>query len=337
MSRRRALQAAVLLAIGVLILYGLFRTVKPAEVGIAIRGASLGWMLIGELAFCLFIAIRGWRWLVILRASAPMAGYGDATAVTAIGFAVNSVSPFKLGELLRIGAIAPRARVGIGEAGATVVVERVLDVLALLVIAVVAAAISGAGSNSFGLWSGVIVIAGASVAIGIIAYLMVTYPDATLRAVDRIAARLPARAARFIDRFAASVIKGFASLRSPRRLGAAALLSVPVWLCIVVALIAFFRAVTPQLSLTTLVLACTIFVISQAISITPGSVGTYEGFFVVVLSTFGARPAALVTAAAVLSHIGNIAALLIAGAVGALWLRFNRPAFPVRAERAVPR
>ncbi|TMB70797.1 MAG: hypothetical protein E6J51_03170, partial [Chloroflexi bacterium] len=74
--------------------------------------------------------------------------------------------PFKLGELLRIGAIAPRVKIGVGEAGATVVVERVLDVLALLVIAVAAAAISGGGSNSFGLWSGVFVIAAISVAIG---------------------------------------------------------------------------------------------------------------------------------------------------------------------------
>src|SRR5437660_1570594 len=172
-------------------------------------GANLGWVLIAEAAFLAFIVVRGWRWLVILRASAPRARLGDATAVTGIGFALNTVSPFKLGELLRIGAIAPRAGIGVGEASATVVVERVLDVLAL-------------------------------------------------------------------------------------------------------------------------------FVISQAISITPGSVGTYEGFFLLVLSTFGARPAALVTAVAVLSHVGNILILLLAGAVGALWLRVNRPSLPVRLERPVP-
>jgi len=31
-----------------------------------------------------FILVRGWRWLVILRASAPAARLDDATAVTAI-------------------------------------------------------------------------------------------------------------------------------------------------------------------------------------------------------------------------------------------------------------
>jgi uncharacterized protein (TIRG00374 family) len=333
LTRRRALQAAVLFGIGLLILYGVIRSVHPAEVGAALQHASLAWIVPAELAYLLFIALRGWRWLVILRASRAAVSLADVTAVTGIGFAVNSVSPFKLGELLRIGAIAPRAGIGVGEAGATVVLERVLDVLALLVIAVAAAAISGAGSNSFGLWSGVFLIAGISIAVAVLAYLMVSYPQATLRNIERLAARLPARLARRLDSFAASVLKGFESLRSPGRLAAAGALSILIWLCIVVGLGAFFRALTPQLSLATLALACTIFVISQAISITPGSVGTYEGFFLLVLSTFGARPAALVTAAAVLSHVGNIAALLFAGAVGALWLRLNRPALPVGAQR----
>jgi uncharacterized protein (TIRG00374 family) len=215
------------------------------------------------------------------------------------------------------------------------VVERVLDVLALLVIAVAAAAISGGSSNSFGLWSGVLIIAAVSVAIGVVAYLMVTHPQATLALIERVAKRLPPRVATFVDAFAASVLKGFASLRSPGRLAAASGLSVLVWLCIVAGLVAFFRALSPELSLSTLVLACTIFVVSQAVSITPGSVGTYEGFFLLVLSTFGARPAALVTAVAVLSHVGNIAALLCAGAVGALWLRLNRPTLPVGLERPI--
>ena len=336
MNRRRLIQAAVLLVIGVLILYGLLRTVHPDQVASAIRGANPGWIAIGLAGYLAFIVIRGWRWLIILEASAPTATFGDATAVTAIGFAVNAVSPFKLGELLRIGTIAPRARIGVGEATATVVVERVLDVLALLVIAVAAAAISGGGSTSFGLWGGVVVIAVASLAIGAVAYVMVSHPQATLAVIDRIAARLPKVVGAFVDRFAASALKGLASLRSPGRLAAAGLLSILIWLCIDVGLMACFRALTPQLSFPTLALACTIFIISQAVSITPGSVGTYEGFFLLVLSTFGARPAALVTAAAVLNHVGNIAVLLLAGAIGALWLRVRRPPLPVGWERPVP-
>src|SRR5260370_30618788 len=95
---------------------------------------------------------------------------------------------------------------------------------------------------------------------------------------------------------------------------------------------ACFRALTPQLSFPTLALACTIFIISQAVNITPGPLGTYAGFFLLVLSTFGAKPAALVTAAAVLNHVRNTAVILLAGWSGALWLPVRRPRSPVRLE-----
>lgn len=337
MTRRRVIQAGLLLVLGVLILYGLIRTVHPNEVGAAIARASPGWILLGEVAYLGFIVTRGWRWWVILRASAPNATLADAGAVTGMGFAVNSVSPFKLGELIRIGAIAPRAGIGIGEAGATVVLERVLDVLALLVIAIAAAALSGAGSNSLGLWSGVLLISAVSVAIGATGYLMAAFPERTLAIIERFAAHLPQRIGRFLDDFAVSVLKGLSFLRSPARLASASILSILVWLCIVAGLAAFFRSLSAELSLPTLVLACAIFTISQAISITPGSVGTYEGFFLLTFSTLGAHPASMVTAAAVLSHVGNVAALLVSGAIGLLWLRLSRPPLPVRAQRAASR
>lgn len=336
MSRRRIIQGAVLLVIGVLLLYGILRAVHPGEVASALSGAAPGWIAIGIVAYFGFVIVRGWRWQIILGASTPDATLSDATAVTAIGFAVNSVSPFKLGELIRIAAIAPRARVGIGEAGATVVLERVLDVIALLLIAVAAAAVSGAGNNSFGLWSGVVGLAIVSLAIAAVAFFMVTYPEPTMKVVTQLARRLPQRGESFVDRFGASILKGFASLRSPGRLAVAGMLSIVTWLCIDAGLMAFFRALTPQLAFPTLALACTIFVVSQAASITPAGVGAYEGFFLLVLSTFGARPAALVTAAAVLSHVANIAALLVAGGLGALWLRVSRAPLPVRTQRPVP-
>jgi len=330
--RRRPVQAAVLLGIGLLILYGVLRSVHPAQVADAIRHATPGWILVGAAAYAAFLVVRSWRWQVILRASAPAALLSDAAAVTAVGFAVNSVSPFKLGEVVRIAAIAPGAQIGVGEAAATVVLERVLDVLALVILALAAATLSGSATRGAGLWTGIILFAVACLLIGIVAFLMVSYPARTLRVVAALAARLPSRLQGRANDLGASVIKGFTALRSPGRLAATGLLSLLTWLCIVVGLIALFRAVSPQLSLATLFLACTIFVVSQAVSITPGSVGTYEGFFLIVLSTFGARPPALVTAAAVLGHVTNIAVLLAAGALGALWLRL-RPGLPVGQQR----
>jgi hypothetical protein len=334
-NRRRWLQAAVLLAIGLLILYGLLRTVHPAEVGTAIRGASLGWVLLGFLSSLGFVAIRSWRWHLILSASNSRATLGDATAVTAVGFGVNSVSPFKLGELLRIGMIAQRAEIGVGEAAATVVLERILDVLALLVLAIAAALLSGERSNAGGVWGGLALLSGISIAAGAAAYLMMLNRDRSLALAERLSRLLPERLRAPLLRFTDSVLQGLALLRSPQRFAASGVLSLAIWIVPTLGMIAYFRAVSPNLSLLTLYLAMTLFIITQAISVTPASVGTYEGLFVLVLNAFHAAPASSLTAVAVIAHVGGIAALLVAAALGAVWLRLNRVGLPVRTERAL--
>jgi uncharacterized protein (TIRG00374 family) len=326
----------VLLIIGLLILYGLIRTVHPAEVAAAIRGATPGWIALGVLSSIGFIALRSWRWQIILAASVPDARLSDAAAVTAVGFAVNSVSPFKLGELLRIGAIAQRLRIGIGEASATVVLERILDVLALLALAVGAALVSGHSSNGARVWGGLAALSGVSVAAGIAAYAMVLNRERTMSFAERLAARLPARLRKPVLDAADSILRGLILLRSPGRFIATAFLSLTVWMLPILGLAAYFRSVSGELGPATLFLALTLFVITQAISVTPASVGTFEGLFVLVLGAFGAGPASVLTAAAVIAHIGGIVALLLVGAVGALWLRVNRRAPPVGLERPVP-
>lgn len=330
------IQATLLLAVGVLILYGLLRTVHPGEVASAIRGASPGWIVLGVLSSVGFIAARSWRWQIILAASVPEARLADAAAVTAVGFAVNSVSPFKLGELLRIGAIAQRLRIGIGEAGATVILERILDVLALLVLAIGAALLSGRSSSGASVWGGLAALSGVSVAAGIAGYVMVLNRERTLKIATRLAAWLPARLRQPLLDLADSILRGLTLLRSPGRFVATSVLSLVVWIVPILGLAAYFRSVSGQLRPVTLFLALTLFVITQAISVTPASVGTFEGLFVLVLGAFGAQPPSVLTAAAVIAHVGGIVALLLVGAVGALWLRVNRPALPIGLQRPVP-
>jgi uncharacterized membrane protein YbhN (UPF0104 family) len=213
------------------------------------------------------------------------------------------------------------------------VVERVLDVLALIVIAVVAAAASGAGSRGSQLWGGVIAFALVSAAIGAAGAALVSREEWSLRLLARLTAHLTPRLRSAADQVGASALRGLRSLRSSRRLALAAALSLAVWAASIAGQIALFRALTPQLSPATLLLAAALFTLTQAISVTPGSVGTYEGLYFLVLTAFGARPQALVAAAAVLSHAGGIAGLLVCGALGSLWLRLRRAGEPVGLKR----
>lgn len=335
MTRGRWLQASVLLVVGLLILYGLLRTVHPGEVGAAIRRASLGWVLLGFLSSLGFVAIRGWRWHVILGASGSRTTLADTIAVTGVGFGVNSVSPFKLGEFLRIGMMAQRAEIGVGEAGATVVLERVLDVLALLVLAIAAAVLSGDRSGAGGVWGGLAVLSAISLLVGIAAYVMIRNRARTIAFIERFSRRLPERLHTSAVKLADSVLRGFTFLQSPERFTIVGLLSLVTWVVPTLGLIAYFRSVSPNLTFLNLYLALTLFVITQAISVTPGSVGTYEGLFVLVLSAFHSGPASALTAVAVIAHVGGIAALLLTAGLGAAWLRLSRSTLPIGTERAL--
>jgi len=332
MTRARIWQTAALLVLGLLILYGLLRTVHPNQVAAAVGRASPWLVLVGMASGVGFILIRGWRWQLILAASAPKTSIADATAVTAVGFAVNSVSPFKLGEILRIALITPRSDIGVGEAGATVVLERVLDVLVLLVLAVATALASGGGSKGAGIWGGLALLSGVSLAFGVAAYIVVRHPAGSLRVAGVATGVLPHRLRAAALGLAESALKGFSLLRSPGRFALTIVVSLAVWIVPILGLIAYVRSVTPVLAPVTLFLALTLFVITQAVTVTPAAVGTYEGLFLLVLGAFGAGPATVLTAAAVVAHIGGVFISLLVGAAGALWLRFRPARLPVRFE-----
>ena len=332
---RRLVQAGVLLLIGILILVGLLKAVNPGLVLAAMRDASPGWIALSVLCLTGFIGLRGIRWTIILRASRPGLGHADPTAITAVGFAVNSVAPFKIGDLLRLGSLAQRASIGVGEAGATVVLERILDVFGLLALAAAFAVSSGSAGRGGGLWGGVIIFALITGLIGLCGALVVAHEQQALLWWNRLLQRLPRAVRKRGQNLGASVILGLQCLRSPRRLVVITGLTLIIWLLAVFTNFAYFRAVTEQLPAATLLLALTLFAVSTAVSVTPGSVGTYEGFFLLVLGGFGAGPPATVAAAAVLSHVGGIVTLLACGFFGALWLRLRRAAPPVRLHRAL--
>jgi uncharacterized protein (TIRG00374 family) len=323
--RRRWVQALAALAVGLILLMALVVFANPAEIGRLLQRASWPWILAGLLLLGAFLVMRGWRWQIILSASAPNARFADATAVTGLGWAVNVISPFKVGDVLRAATIASRTRIGIPEALATVVLERVMDVFSLLIIAIIAGITSGNSSRGSNLWQRLLELAAAAALVALVGYVLVHDEERSLRWWSALSRRLPARVGRGGEELARSALRGFRSMRSPIRLVLTGAISLLMWTAAVVAIFAFFRALSGQLAVPDLLLALTLFTISQAISVTPGSVGTYEFFFVLALSAFGAAPPALLTAVALLSHLVGTAFYLLAGGASLLWLRLTAP------------
>jgi uncharacterized protein (TIRG00374 family) len=158
--------------------------------------------------------------------------------VVVVGYMANNLLPMRIGELVRSYYVGEREGVSKTSALATIIVERLLDaVVLLLFIAVIAIFVplvvlaEGFGEKSSVPWP--VLVMGVSVpflaAFG--GLLLVAYaPSRASRLAGVIIEPLPSRVAGPLSAFVELFIGGLQSLRSPRTVVALFLLSVPIWL-----------------------------------------------------------------------------------------------------------
>src|SRR5688572_16801759 len=81
-------------------LYLAVRQVHPAETAAALLGARPELLLLGVALVLIAVAVRSWRWQLLIRLAEPVS-FGGTVSATFIGYFMNSVLPGRLGELVR--------------------------------------------------------------------------------------------------------------------------------------------------------------------------------------------------------------------------------------------
>jgi uncharacterized protein (TIRG00374 family) len=117
--------------------YLALRNVDLAEVWSILRSSDYWWLApaIGVMALAVFVRVIRWRYLF---AAERRPAFWPLSEGLLVGHFFNTVLPARAGDLARVGAINLRAGTSKAEALATVMVERVFDVLALLLLLFVA-------------------------------------------------------------------------------------------------------------------------------------------------------------------------------------------------------
>ena len=231
------------------------------------------------------LVIRAQRWVRLLRpvGHVPL---GAALSATAIGFASGVVLPLRLGELVRPALLGRRTGIGLGPALSSVVVERLLDVLfivlcflALSVLYPLPGAVR-AGAR------GLAVVAAAGFGALLLAQRHRPTAERWLEATPRSSARARSRG-RCGRRSAAS---STAARRSATRRTLSVVLGFSAYLWIVTALLYLcaIRALdlaVPAIpgALASVVIVAAFVFLPQA----PGLVGTWQAGCVVALGLFG--------------------------------------------------
>ena len=287
-----------------------------------ITHAHAAWLALSFSAFLLIIAIRARRWQFLLRPLAR-ASFSNSFKAVAVGFAASTVLPARAGELIRPYFLSRHEPVTATGAFATVVLERLLDVVTVLVLLasfvfLFGAQAAAANSIAFAAVRVAGLIAAAAALVVLVVLFIVAGRSAGLQELVRkletvCPKRLVDAASRVVEKFAG----GLAVVRRPEELLIALLWSFPLWLTIGVGIWSAGKAFDLFVPFTGSFLMISILVIGGAVP-TPGAVGGFhEAFRFGATTFFGATNDAAVGAAIVLHAFSVLPTLVLGGVFAA--------------------
>ncbi len=303
------------LAVGLLAIF--FRNVDMGGVMAAIAQAHVGWLALSFTTMMVNLAIRAFRWRYLLEALGNVS-FGNAFRATAVGFAASTVLPARAGEVIRPYFLSRRERISATGAFATIILERLLDTLTVLVLLGSFVLVFGRdlqarnpvafrGVEWAGATAGVIAI-GALVVLFVVA----GNPARVGRSLTRLERVLPSALAGLLARIVEKFATGLGVIRRPARLGVALLWSFPLWLSIALGVWATAVAFRLAVPFTGSFLLVALLVIGVAVP-TPGAIGGFHEAFRLGVTTFFGAPDAAAVGAAVVLHAFSVGPTLLLG------------------------
>lgn len=300
-------RALVSLLVGILIsAFGLWYTfsgVDLAAVAEGIRTVGPLWVLGSVAAALSSLVIRAIRWRILLIWVKPVR-LGTVVSATFIGIMANNILPARLGEVVRAWLVARHERAEVPTVLASVVVERLMDVMAALAIFGLCLSLSPIlGESITGLLARSGLLVTIAVIIGLICLATVArWQDGLLRAAGRWAHRMGGdrlpRAIGLLRLF----LDGLQTLRSPAQIGSVIVLSFSLWGMAIVSFSILAQGFNLDLTLVQVSLVFVIVLFGIAIPSAPGFVGTFHGFCVAGLTMVAGTDPTRAAAYATLLH-----------------------------------
>jgi len=303
-----------------------FRRVATSALAAELRAVEPGWIVAAAAAQVAALACRGVRWRALLsrRARVPL---GAALSATYMGWVVLALAPARLGELARPWLVARRHALDRSFALGAQLLERLLDVGAL--VALLALFLTGGPAAAEKGSPAPLLAALERAQTALLVALLVA-----IAALVAAVAAAPWLERAFADRLAGgrwawlggrgrAFASGLTTIRSARALGVAGGQTVVLWLLVCSGHLCLFRAFSldlPALAVGPLL----VFVVAGAAVPTPAGIGSYHAAVQLALGSLLGVPVATASAYALVSHaaayLPNLAigaALLLRRAVAA--------------------
>ncbi len=291
----------------------LLRSVDLPELGRQLAQTQWWWVLAGVAVGPLGLWARAMRWRYLFPRNSEPPGL---VAANMIGYMANNILPLRAGEFVRVYVAARRLSgrssgsfgSSVWLTGATVVIERVLDSLTLvLFLAVLVFFIPVPRAFEY---AAALILAVDAIAASVLVSLAVA-PDRSRRLLARGCRRWPAleaRATAVLDTF----LRGLEGVRTPAHLGPLLAWTGLTWALPVIGAWALLRAVHLDLPLLAGWTVLTFVGFGISIPSAPGYIGVWHAAAVLALSMFGVSQATAV-GYAILYHASQIVPITLVG------------------------
>lgn len=304
------------IGLGIVLIYFSIRGIDFNETLTNLKKVHLGYAGLSLFFIILMQALRSYRWGVILE---PMEKISQFTlfAVTSVGFLAIAAIPARIGELARPYLIAKRSSIKMSSALGTIIVERVLDSLAILTITVAVFILQDLPSWMFK--SGIVFF---SVTMLVIVCMigLIWRRERAVKIIDRILRWLPGKLAQKVNHVTHHFIDGFQVITDVNSLLYLLLLSAVVWLVDVAAIYTLLLAFGFHLPVLAAFVVMVILIAGIAIPTAPGFIGNWHYACILGLSLFGiAKPEGF--SFALVYHFLSMIVVII---LGAIFLPFNK-------------
>ena len=335
---RSPIRTAIVLTVAAALVVVFLRNVPLRDVANAIVHARLRWLGVSFVTAVLSLVIRSLRWQYLLE---PLghASFANAFRATAVGFAASSILPARAGEVIRPYFLARHENMTATGAFATIILERVLDLLTVLVLLASFVFVFDSDAPVATLpaltavkWAGATALAGALIAL-VAMFVLAGDPGRVGRWMARLEEVVPSKLAALIGKVAEKFSKGLAAVRNPGRLCIALLWSFPLWLTIATGLWSVSEAFGIQVPFTGSFLMVALLVIGVAVP-TPGAIGGFHVAYLYAATTFFAAQKDAAVGAAIVAHLFSVGPALLLGLIFAGQAGLNLSGMRRLAEEA---
>lgn len=278
-----------------------------------------GWLIaLATVVTLVTYVLRALRWQYLLAPIGPTR-FGTAFRTTVIGFAVSFLVP-RSGEVLRPYLLARREQLPPTAAFATIILERLLDLMTVLllfgvfVLAVDPSSVSGDPAMYARVKVGGLLAAAASIAGLAVFFALAGHPERLGQLTLEIERFLPGRFARAVAGFVQTFAEGLAVMRQPGRLLVSLLLSIPLWMSIALGIWTTSLAFHMTFGYLGSFLVMTLLVVGVAMP-TPGQVGGFHAAYRIAVVTFFGVPESSAVGGAIVLHAVSFVPVTLLGLI----------------------